>query len=227
MTAPVSAEAPGRIEFSTTDSGLAIDYLSRTYRTSLRVTGARDGHLFRHSAPTAACSALTMCGYPCRSASTRSRWARWSSPSSTLAGWNATAAGSASGSFLRRVRGCRAHPARHLAPARGEFADAGAGSRIAYPGCGHLAEPGGWSDPVHELSAQVALSGSAVAPHAHLPARAPGQHSGRRAAADQGQRRAAVGCDGPGTFPIRQSSTRPRRIAGTPPVPPCGGHRVH
>jgi AraC-like DNA-binding protein len=49
MTTPVSAEPSGRIEFSTTDSGLAIDYLSRTYRTSLRVTGARDGHLFRHS----------------------------------------------------------------------------------------------------------------------------------------------------------------------------------
>jgi hypothetical protein len=49
MTTPDSAEPSGRIEFSTTDSGLAIDYLSRTYRTSLRVTGAQDGHLFRHS----------------------------------------------------------------------------------------------------------------------------------------------------------------------------------
>jgi AraC-like DNA-binding protein len=49
MTTPVCAEAPGRIEFSTTDPGSAIDYLSRIYRTSLRVTGAQDGHLFRHS----------------------------------------------------------------------------------------------------------------------------------------------------------------------------------
>jgi AraC-like DNA-binding protein len=50
MTTPAStAVAPGRIEFSTTDPDRTIDYLSNTYRTSLRVTGARDGYLFRHS----------------------------------------------------------------------------------------------------------------------------------------------------------------------------------
>jgi AraC-like DNA-binding protein len=46
MTTPA---AVGRIEFSTTDPDRAIDYLSRVYRTSLRVSGARDGYLHRHT----------------------------------------------------------------------------------------------------------------------------------------------------------------------------------
>ena len=51
MTTPASgaAAAPGRIEFSTTDSERAIAYLRQLYRTSLRITGARDGHLYQHS----------------------------------------------------------------------------------------------------------------------------------------------------------------------------------
>jgi AraC-like DNA-binding protein len=46
MTTPA---AVGRIEFSTTDPDRAIDYLSRVYRTSLQVSGARDGYLHRHT----------------------------------------------------------------------------------------------------------------------------------------------------------------------------------
>jgi AraC-like DNA-binding protein len=51
MTTPESAAAaaPGPIEFSTTDQERAIAYLSSTYGPSLRVSGARGGHLFRHS----------------------------------------------------------------------------------------------------------------------------------------------------------------------------------
>jgi AraC-like DNA-binding protein len=44
-----TSAAPGRIEFSTTDPDRAIDYLSQVYRTSLRVSGARDGYLHRHT----------------------------------------------------------------------------------------------------------------------------------------------------------------------------------
>jgi len=51
MTTPASGDAgaPGRIEFSTTDSERAIAYFNDVYRTSLRITGARDGHLYQHS----------------------------------------------------------------------------------------------------------------------------------------------------------------------------------
>jgi AraC-like DNA-binding protein len=50
MTAEVADEgAQGRIEFSTTDAALAIDYLSDAYGTSFTVGGARDGPLFAHS----------------------------------------------------------------------------------------------------------------------------------------------------------------------------------
>jgi len=51
MTTPASGDAAeaGRIEFSTTDSERAIAYFNDVYRTSLRITGARDGHLYRHS----------------------------------------------------------------------------------------------------------------------------------------------------------------------------------
>jgi AraC-like DNA-binding protein len=44
-----AAEPPGQLEFDTTDPGLAIDYLSKAYRTSLRISGVRDGNRFRHS----------------------------------------------------------------------------------------------------------------------------------------------------------------------------------
>jgi AraC-like DNA-binding protein len=47
--APGTAAAPGRIEFSTTNSERAIAYFNDAYRTSLRITGARDGHLYQHS----------------------------------------------------------------------------------------------------------------------------------------------------------------------------------
>ena len=51
MTTPASgaAAARGRIEFSTTDSERAIAYFNNAYRTNLRITGARDGPLYRHS----------------------------------------------------------------------------------------------------------------------------------------------------------------------------------
>jgi AraC-like DNA-binding protein len=51
MTTPASGDAveAGRVEFSTTDSERAIAYLSDVYRTSLRISGARDGHLYQHS----------------------------------------------------------------------------------------------------------------------------------------------------------------------------------
>ena len=51
MTTPASGDAagPGRVEFSTTDPERAIAYLSHVYRTSLRVSGARDGYLHRHA----------------------------------------------------------------------------------------------------------------------------------------------------------------------------------
>jgi AraC-like DNA-binding protein len=49
MTTSAAPAAPGRIEFRTTDPARAIDYLSNTYRASLRVSGFRDGYLFRHS----------------------------------------------------------------------------------------------------------------------------------------------------------------------------------
>ncbi|MCU1653299.1 MAG: hypothetical protein JWQ60_4448, partial [Pseudonocardia sp.] len=44
MTAlAADALAPGRIEFSTTDSALAIDNLKNVYGTNFEVSGARDG----------------------------------------------------------------------------------------------------------------------------------------------------------------------------------------
>jgi AraC-like DNA-binding protein len=43
------ALAPGRIEFSTTDSALAIENLKNLYGTNFEVSGARDGYLFAHS----------------------------------------------------------------------------------------------------------------------------------------------------------------------------------
>jgi len=50
MTALVSdAPAPGRIEFITTDSALAIDNLKNVYSTNFKVSGARDGYVFAHS----------------------------------------------------------------------------------------------------------------------------------------------------------------------------------
>jgi AraC-like DNA-binding protein len=58
MTTPVAAPPPGRTEFDTTDSDRAIDYLNQVYRTSLRVSGARDGYRFRHSRADAGTFAL-------------------------------------------------------------------------------------------------------------------------------------------------------------------------
>jgi AraC-like DNA-binding protein len=50
MTALASgAPAPARIEFSTTDSALAIDNLKDVYGTNFKVSGARDGYVFAHS----------------------------------------------------------------------------------------------------------------------------------------------------------------------------------
>jgi AraC-like DNA-binding protein len=49
MTTPVSAEAPGRIEFSTTDPDLAIGYLQSAYGAYMKVSGARGGHVYAHS----------------------------------------------------------------------------------------------------------------------------------------------------------------------------------
>jgi AraC-like DNA-binding protein len=49
MTTSAAPAAPGRIEFKTTDPAGAIDYLSNAYRATLRVSGYRDGYLFRHS----------------------------------------------------------------------------------------------------------------------------------------------------------------------------------
>jgi AraC-like DNA-binding protein len=49
MTTSAAPAAPGRIEFKTTDPARAIDYLSNAYRATLRVSGYRDGYLFRHS----------------------------------------------------------------------------------------------------------------------------------------------------------------------------------
>jgi AraC-like DNA-binding protein len=46
---PSEAVTPRRIEFSTTDSGLAVEYLQQAYRTGLWISGARDGHVFGHS----------------------------------------------------------------------------------------------------------------------------------------------------------------------------------
>jgi AraC-like DNA-binding protein len=50
MTAEVSiADTRGRVEFSTTDPDLAIDYLQNAYGTNMRVSGARGGHVYAHS----------------------------------------------------------------------------------------------------------------------------------------------------------------------------------
>lgn len=50
MTALASdTPAPGRIEFSTTDAGLAIDNLKNVYGTNFKVSGARDGRVFTYS----------------------------------------------------------------------------------------------------------------------------------------------------------------------------------
>jgi AraC-like DNA-binding protein len=40
--------APGRIDFATTDSGVAVDYLNDAYRTQLRFRGVRDGLSYTH-----------------------------------------------------------------------------------------------------------------------------------------------------------------------------------
>ena len=48
MTTPVAAPPPARIELDTTDSDRAIEHLNQAYRTSLRVSGAQDGHRFCH-----------------------------------------------------------------------------------------------------------------------------------------------------------------------------------
>jgi len=49
MTALASGPAPARIEFTTTDSALAIDNLKDVYGTNFKVSGARDGYVFAHS----------------------------------------------------------------------------------------------------------------------------------------------------------------------------------
>jgi AraC-like DNA-binding protein len=41
--------APGRIDFTTTDSGVAIDYFQNAYRTNMRFSGVRDGQTYAHS----------------------------------------------------------------------------------------------------------------------------------------------------------------------------------
>ncbi|MDT7663992.1 MAG: hypothetical protein QOD04_3548 [Pseudonocardiales bacterium] len=41
--------APGRIDFTTTDSGVAIDYFQNAYHTNMRFSGVRDGQTYAHS----------------------------------------------------------------------------------------------------------------------------------------------------------------------------------
>jgi AraC-like DNA-binding protein len=54
MTAQMSAQLsragdPGRLEFSTTEPDLAIDYLQHAYRTGMRISGPRDGQVYSHT----------------------------------------------------------------------------------------------------------------------------------------------------------------------------------
>jgi AraC-like DNA-binding protein len=50
MAAQVSdISAPGRIDFTTTDSGEAVDYFQNAYRTSMKFSGVRDGQTYAHS----------------------------------------------------------------------------------------------------------------------------------------------------------------------------------
>ena len=50
MTAEVADTGTrGRVEFSTTDPDLAIDYLQSAYGTNMRVSGARGGYVYAHS----------------------------------------------------------------------------------------------------------------------------------------------------------------------------------
>ena len=53
MTAQTSAHrtptrGSGRLEFSTTEPDLAIDYLQQAYRTGMRINGPRDGQVYSH-----------------------------------------------------------------------------------------------------------------------------------------------------------------------------------
>jgi AraC-like DNA-binding protein len=41
--------ARGRIDFTTTDSGVAIDYFQNAYRTNMKFSGVRDGQTYAHS----------------------------------------------------------------------------------------------------------------------------------------------------------------------------------
>jgi AraC-like DNA-binding protein len=41
--------APARIDFSTTDAGVAIDYFQRVYRTRMKFDGVRDGLKYKHN----------------------------------------------------------------------------------------------------------------------------------------------------------------------------------
>jgi AraC-like DNA-binding protein len=50
MAAQLSdSDAPGRIDFSTTDSGVATDYWQDVYRTPMRFSGVKDGVAYTHS----------------------------------------------------------------------------------------------------------------------------------------------------------------------------------
>jgi AraC-like DNA-binding protein len=42
-------DAPERIDFATTDSGVAVDYFQNAYRTNMRFSGVRDGQTYSHS----------------------------------------------------------------------------------------------------------------------------------------------------------------------------------
>jgi AraC-like DNA-binding protein len=42
-------DTPGRIDFTTTDSGVAVDYFQHAYRTNMRFSGVRDGLTYAHS----------------------------------------------------------------------------------------------------------------------------------------------------------------------------------
>jgi AraC-like DNA-binding protein len=65
MTTSVSvAGAPERIEFSTTDSDRAIAYFNDVYRTSMRITGARDGYRYHHSRVDGGSFAINNVGVP-------------------------------------------------------------------------------------------------------------------------------------------------------------------
>jgi AraC-like DNA-binding protein len=50
MTAQISeARSSARLEFSTTEPDLAIDYLQNVYRTGMRISGLRDGLVYSHN----------------------------------------------------------------------------------------------------------------------------------------------------------------------------------